>query len=430
MPSWLIFVINILLLGYIIWLFYQKSWHLPLKLFFFPALSVKLCAGILLGILYKWYFEGGDTLNYFHDAGVLSAPAAGNLFLYIKSLFASTLAEGLPNGLNFINQPRALFFSKILSFFSFITHHNYWLISLYLSLLSFWGMWYLSNQLAKIFPGTRHAAALAFLFFPSVIFWSSGVMKESIAMPSLCVLVAFTLPYIQTSSVSAKEVIHKIPLILLLLWLLWQLKYYYFGVLIPMLVSSILVKMIDHKMKITLFYAKIFIWVGVFVSLLGLASLVHPNLQLENFLTALVRNHDLIYKASHPENLIQYDALEPTWASLLANFPNALFSGLFRPMLWEVSTPLHALLAIENSGLLLLTLLAIIQLFRYRPSRAPSLLLFAVIIYILLMAALLALASPNLGSLARYRVGFLPFFVYVLLCGTSFKIFMHRAVKA
>lgn len=255
-------------------------------------------------------------------------------------------------------------------------------------------------------------------------------MKESIAMPSLCVLVAFTLSYIQTSSVSAKEVIRKIPVILLLLWLLWQLKYYYFGVLVPILGTSILVKMINHRIKIAAFYAKILIWVGVFVSLLGLASLVHPNLQLENFLTALVRNHDLIYHASSLENLIQYNALEPTWTSLLANLPNALFSGLFRPMLWEIHTPFHVLLAIENTFLLLLTLLAIIQLFRYRPSRTHSILLFATIVYILLMATLLALASPNLGSLARYRIGFLPFFVYVLLCGVNFKIFMHRDVKA
>jgi hypothetical protein len=215
----------------------------------------------------------------------------------------------------------------------------------------------------------------------------------------------------------------------LLLWLLWQLKYYYFGVLIPILVTSILVKMIDHKMKISSFYAKILIWVGVFISLLGLASLVHSNLQLENFLTALVRNHDLIYHASSPENLIQYNALEPTWTSLLANVPKALFSGLFRPMLWEAHTPLHDLLAIENSMLLLLTLLAIIHLFRYRPSGAHSILLFATIVYILLMAALLALASPNLGSLARYRVGFLPFFVYLVLYEANFKIFIHRAVK-
>lgn len=429
MLSWTLFAINILFLGYIIGFLYQRSQHLPLKHFFFPALFCKLCAGILLGILYKWYFKGGDTLNYFHDAGLLSAVASENFLLYIKALSSNTFSEGLSSGLYFINQPRALLFSKILSFFSLITYHNYWLTSLYLSLLSFLGMWYLANQLTRFFPGTRYAAAVAFLFFPSVVFWSSGVMKESIAMPSLCILIAFTLSCIQTSSVSAREIMLKIPIVLLLLWLLWQLKYYYFGALVPVLITSILVKMIGRKIKIAALYAKILIWMGVFVSLLGLASWVHPNLQFENFLNALVRNHDLIYKASSPENLIQYTTLEPTWLSLLENFPKALFSGLFRPMLWEMHTRFHVFLALENSLLLVLTLLTIFQLFRSSPPDAHSLLLFATIIYILLMAMLLALASPNFGSLARYRVGFLPFFVYLLVCGANLNKSIHRAVK-
>jgi hypothetical protein len=188
--------------------------------------------------------------------------------------------------------------------------------------------------------------------------------------------------------------------------------------------------MVNDKMKALPFYIKITVWTGVFAGLLGLASLVHPNLRPGHFLTALVQNHDLIYKASSPENLIRYDALAPTWESLLTNFPKALFSGLFRPMLWEIHTPFHALLAIENSLLLLLTLFTICQLFRYRPSDAHSTLLFAVVVYIILMATLLALASPNLGSLARYRVGFLPFFVYLVICGAHLKTLIQRDIKA
>jgi hypothetical protein len=43
------------------------------------------------------------------------------------------------------------------------------------------------------------------------------------------------------------------------------------------------------------------------------------------------------------------------------------------------------------------------------------LLITAVVLYIVLLAALLALSSPNFGALSRYKVAFVPFFVYLLL---------------
>jgi hypothetical protein len=43
------------------------------------------------------------------------------------------------------------------------------------------------------------------------------------------------------------------------------------------------------------------------------------------------------------------------------------------------------------------------------------LLITAVVLYTILLAALLALSSPNFGALSRYKVAFVPFFVYLLL---------------
>jgi hypothetical protein len=429
MLTWLLFIIHILVLGCIIWLIYQKSQNLPLQHFFFPAVLVKLCAGIMLGILYQWYFKGGDTLNFFHDAVVLSSLAQENGTAYLQALFADTTADGLPTELYFTHQPRALIFSKIVSFFSLITYNNYWLTSLYLSLLSFLGIWYLVNQLEIFFPNTRYAAAIAFLFFPSFVFWSSGVMKESIAMPALCILIAFTLSYLKTGSSSPRELLLKLPVIILLLWLLWQLKYYYFGVLVPVLCATLLASSMVKKTSISSAFSKALIWILVFTGLLGMASFVHPNLQFDNFAMALVQNHDLIYKVSDPENVIHYDTLVPTWKSLLKNSPEALFSGLFRPLIWEMHSPFHSLLGIENSFLLIFSILAVFKFARNKIDNADTILLLAAMIYILLLATLLGLASPNFGSLARYRVGFLPFLVYIVLGNFNLNKFRNFLPK-
>jgi len=464
MLSGLVYWVHFSFLGFIIWLLFQKSRNQPLIRYFFPALLIKLCSGVALGMLYVWYFNGGDTLNYFHDATILASMATESLADYIGAIFTN---DNLPSGLIYATQPRALLFSKVVSFFALLTFNNYWLTALYLSLLSFLGIWYLANQVVKLFPNTAKAAAFAFLFFPSFVFWSSGVMKESLAMPALCVLVGYTLGFIsnlsrhglgsphskvdtpacgtQDGTKSGRSVCHKLGkgfsrglgsprsrervkslftifFIAVLLWLLWQLKYYYFGALVPVLATTLLVALAGRKKFITSSFSKILLWLVIFSGLLAMGSFVHPNLRFENFAAALVRNHDIIYKASSPENLVHYNALTPTWTSLLQNAPKALFAGLYRPTVWEMHTPFHAFLAVENLVLLFLTFLAIFQRIWYKRKESnQSELLFATLVYVTLLATLLALASPNFGSLARYRVGFLPFFAYLVFGGVNLK---------
>ncbi len=467
MLSGLVYLVHLPLLGFIIWYLFQKSRNQPLVRYYIPAIITKLGAGIALGVLYLLHFKGGDTLNYFHDAVILASTASESLPDYLHAIFTN---EDLPAGLIYSAQPRALLFSKIVSLFALLTFNNYWLTALYLSWLSFLGIWYLANQVVKLFPNTAKAAAFAFLFFPSFVFWSSGVMKESIAMPALCVLVGYTLASIhnlsrhgegsphskvdapitpacvpQAGTKLGRSVYHRpgnvffhgqgnprfgvwtksffnIFFIAVLLWLLWQLKYYYFGVLVPVLATTLLVALAGRKKFVTSPFSKILMWLVIFSGLLAMGSFVHPNLRFENFAPALIRNHDIIYNASSPENLIHYEALSPTWTSLLQNAPKALFAGLFRPMLWEMHTPFHAFLAIENLVLLLLTFLCMFQCFKLKTTgKAHIEVVFAAIVYVLLLATLLALASPNFGSLARYRVGFLPFFAYLVFSSVNLK---------
>ncbi len=57
--------------------------------------------------------------------------------------------------------------------------------SLYFSAISFFSSWFLVQKINRLFEGVQPAAILGFLFFPSVVFWSAGVIKESLAMAAL-----------------------------------------------------------------------------------------------------------------------------------------------------------------------------------------------------------------------------------------------------
>ena len=70
------------------------------------------------------------------------------------------------------------FFSKILAVLNFASLETDWLNAVYLSLFSFVGCWMLAITLARVFPRTpAWAGVLAFVVWPSVLFWSSGVTK-------------------------------------------------------------------------------------------------------------------------------------------------------------------------------------------------------------------------------------------------------------
>jgi uncharacterized membrane protein len=131
-----------------------------------------------------------------------------------------------------------------------------------------------------------------------------------------------------------------------------------------------------------------------------------------------VQNNREFMDLSKPENVVNYSNLTPTAASVLINSPQALIAGLFRPFLWEGHTLLAIMAGFENLVLLFMIGTALIS----RPwlvSSNQRLICFAVLIYVLILAIFLALSTPNFGTLSRYKVGFLPFLVFISLYQNS-----------
>lgn len=371
-----------------------------IRAFYFPALFYKTGMGLALGWIYHFYYPGGDTIYVFEDATTLAHLASTDFSAYIQAIFTGRF---LPEGLHYVEQPRALFFARIVSFFSLITANNYWLTAVYCSLLSFGAVWYLCTVLVRLF-GHRRATAAAFLFYPSAVFWSAGIIKESIALSFVCLIVACMLWWVRKEQKSGKEKAMLLFCFLLSAWLLWKIKYYYAAVLVPLAISV----MVLYHLRIRLLY-KVLSAGGVFVVLLWIASWLHPNLHFSNLLRVLVANHDLFLQVSEPGDTIGFIQLQPHLKSLLQNFPLALFSGLFRPLPWDGSTTLHLLNGLENLALLSIVLLGLYSWLAGKIVVQEKLLVSAAVAYILLLSVLLAFSTPNFGTLMRYKAVFLPY---------------------
>ncbi|MCK5468808.1 MAG: hypothetical protein KAI99_09865, partial [Cyclobacteriaceae bacterium] len=93
--------------------------------------------------------------------------------------------------------------------------------------------------------------------------------------------------------------------------------------------------------------------------------------------------------------------------------PLALFSGLFRPTIFDVSNPLQFIVALENLAVFILLIIVLLRS-KFRISiKVPF--VIATLIYVSSLAVLLAFASPNFGTLSRYKAGYWPFFVLLVL---------------
>ena len=302
-----------------------------------------------------------------------------------------------------------MFLSKVTSLFCLLTADNYWMIALYFSAISFFSSWFLVQKINRLFEGVQPAAILSFLFFPSVVFWSAGVIKECIAMAALFFLSLIFLKVWKREKLRWPEWL----LIVTSLWIVWSLKYYYIAIFLPVVFTTLAFQYLLSRFTMKSLGSKVVLWFLIFAIPILLISLLHPNFYYERFMEVVVSSYYEFQAISNPDDLIHYDALNATPLSLLKNSPWALFSGLFRPFITEASTAFQSFIAFENLVLLTFTASALTQLKKLVNSQ-HRVLLFAIILYSILLCIFLALSTPNFGTLSRYRVGFLPYLVFVL----------------
>lgn len=412
-------ILHFVIIFILCWLFFKRSGQEYSRVFWL-AFSFKLLMGAALGLVYQYYYSANDTWLFFQDANALAEFGKNDFTGYMKFLLTDEVPAYVISQL--VNsQERSLFLIKIMSVFSWIGGSNYWVSAAYFSMISFFASWYLFSLVARLFENSWMAASLSFLFFPSVAFWSSGLVKETLALAGIYFITTVFLKFIHQHKLTLFEWV----LALYSFWVAWNLKYYWTALFGAVLVTYVLVFFLSQKFSVFKKH-RIIVWLIIFIFLCGGVSLLHPNFHLNHFLEVLITNHDDFIKISADEGLIHFYNLHASWASVILNSPWALFSGLLRPFVWEASGVTAILASLEN---LVTAILLISALIGFRMKSPHRLLLFSTIMYIALLCIFLALSTPNLGTLSRYRVGFLPFFIFIISYRNPLLSYLTNRVK-
>ncbi|WP_400191125.1 hypothetical protein [Hymenobacter sp. B81] len=408
---------GLLLWGLWYWLRAQRRWP-DLGHFVLPTLALRLLAGCVSASAPSadaWFFQLWSRRltqqlwaapdAWLHTLGHDAFYFAGKKLVY----------HGFSN---------TFFLIKLLSGLNLFSGGSLLVNALYLSLASFVGCWYLVRVLGRLFPGTRGAAIVGLLLWPSALYWSTGLTKESLLLGSGAGLLAVALRLLYGPASRRRTLLLLLALGLAVLQ--FKMRFFFGGVLLAGLAGLVVVRGAQHLGLVRARWLQALLFGAVLVGGVWAASEVSPVFRFNKFASQLTRTYATLRRKSEGRPHIALPALAPTAGSIAAHVPKAVGSALFRPFVWEGDSVFYGIAAFENLVLLLLAGVAGYDLARGRAAPLPFAVGLMLLTYCLVLAALLGLSTPNLGTLSRYRAPWLPLLVYLLLSQPTAADWLRR----
>ena len=163
--------------------------------YFVKGLVFKIIGVILFSLVYLFYYNGGDTTNYF-----LGSKALVNLLLYDFEKGYAILfnLDSYHNNLSSFNvetgyPPSYMFYGNLTfnvcrfsSIFTLLGCKSYFVTSLLVTTFSYIGVWKIYRLFNSLYPSNMKVFAYLILFLPTLIFWGGGIMKDSYVLCSTC----------------------------------------------------------------------------------------------------------------------------------------------------------------------------------------------------------------------------------------------------
>lgn len=405
------------------YLFYRSIRNRQLRSYFFPALTAKIIGALALGLIYKYYYQGGDTFNFYADTLPIWGAFNDSPYLAFKIIFGE-VGNHSPD---IYKYTQYIYFYKagdsstfnvirLAGFFSLFSFHTYSVMALGFAVVSFTGIWAMYKAFYDMYPDLHWPLAVAVLFVPSVFFWGSGLMKDTITMGAL----GWLFYAVHFGLIRRKKIILNIFIFVISLWIIKSIKLY---ILIAFLPSMFLWLALQFRSQIKSRPLRVvslpfFLLLAVPFSFFAVTQVTLDNkrYQLENISRTSQVTADWLKTVSDQQGGSGYTLGENdgTITGMIAKFPRAVWLGLFQPHPWQAgANPVMLLSALECTFFLYLTFRVLLSTSPWSIYRSffrdPVIVLC--LSFSIILAGAVALSSYNYGTLVRYRIPFIPFYL-------------------
>lgn len=381
------------------------------------AYVAHVVAGFAQVLITSHLYDGGDIFGYARRgeelAAALSIDFEGMGWELLKLLFHQEAM--LPITITGMGSSTGSM-TALAGFIAYFTGGSVYASCVLLGVAGFFGKLLTYEVFRLSFPQRLHQRLLmANILVPSVVFWSSGLLKESVAIVGLGPVVLGTY-----------RLLHGRPFVGLVLLLLGAVT---IGLVKPYILFAFVIAAaawiyVSRAWKDgTPRVRPTHVVLGLMVAMGGIALLgrMFPEYSVDSLSDQAAYHQEIGQRVRGGST---YELVSPGEASTsvqLVFAPLALLTSLYRPLIFEANSAQVLVNALETSALLGLT----IWLFWRASMRevwstliSSHVAVFA-LVFVGVMGVAVGLTTTNLGTLSRYRVPLVPFFASLLVILSS-----------
>jgi hypothetical protein len=365
---------------------------LPSKIILFLFL-IKIFTACFYGWFhYHFYPSTNDTWRYFNQSlreyHLLLNHPMQYLHLTIHQLsYKKNYYDFLGNNSSIWIGIGQFFIIKMLTLMNILSGGNYYIDCILYSWITFFGViaFYRLYKSAFLFPSSIIFIAL---YFPSCLFWTSGIHKDGIAFCCIGMLMYCTTLILNRQHSTRYYIVSILSLICIAI-----IRNYLLIPLLPCILAWFICKK-WKKINAIFIYTLVFIFTGV---VYFNAGKITPSF---NFPEKTISRKNAFYVLQGKSRLSPLK-LQPSFRSFLSEAPWAIDHSLFHPYLSELQQPLYIAIGLENLLILLLFLNMCYHFNGWELFFHPILLfnLFFAIPFLLIIGYVV----PFLGAIVRYR---------------------------
>lgn len=379
--------------------------------------------------VYVWYYKGGDIFYYMEVGGRLASVTSRDPVSYLPELLGACVGLEPTRGLAMpdLGSTTANMHALVGVFRLF--HDSIWAVGIWFGLLSFTAQAFAYVAVSRL-VGQRHDnfVKLAFLYTPSVAFWSASITKETVAVAGLS-LVMYGVSSLSRARMASGLAVAGAGAVLMIV----SKPYLMIPLGIAMAAYALRRQKQQGGPRVPGWMRTLrpFVLVVLAAGSVIVPGMLFPNLRPEKVVETANYRRSVAYGQGGSD--IQHPDADSDDDFGLAYIPIGLTAALFRPFFFEARNFTQLLNIIETTAILYFVLRMI---FRtgirgiVRKILDDPELTFCMV-FTLMTALAVGMSNPNLGTISRYRAPMMPFYVLaILILNESTRTTKSRAALA
>jgi hypothetical protein len=366
----------------------------------------------IMGV-YEVYYGGGDLVYYFKYGRFLARYVEydwGGHFPDLVDLLIQRETV-LPFEINGVGSSTGSMVA-VGAVIGLITPSS-WAGSVLVSSLAAAGQACLWRGVRSVVPPERASIALwAVMTVPSVVFWSSSLLKEAMALIGIGFVV------LGLARVRATRLVSGGGLVMLGVYIIGLFKaYILFPLAIAFGVYMYWGRAASHG-GVRFRPVVLIAGAGLTIVLLAVLGEVFPRYSVDQVSESIEQQQMASLTSQGGSNFRESTPNQAPRgaAGLIADAPFTVMTALFRPFVFEARGAMMFVNSLETAVILYFVVMAFVRIGRVEllrwAWRSPDIL--ASVTFVLSFSFAVGLATTNLGTLSRYRLPMMPFYIYVV----------------